>query len=1248
MELNIALLAGDGIGPEIITEAVKVSETVAKKFGHKINWKKGLVGAAAIDAVGEPYPDATHQICKEADAVLFGAIGDPKFDNDPSAKVRPEQGLLKMRKSLGLFANVRPTFTFDSLLDKSPLKRERIEGTDLVFLRELTGGIYFGEKGYIDSETAYDHCVYTKKEIKRLAKKGFELAMSRNKKLCCVDKANVLETSRLWRATVQEMESDYPEVKVSYEFVDAVAMRLIQYPGDYDVLITENLFGDILTDEASVITGSMGLMPSASVGESVALFEPIHGSFPQATGKNIANPLATILSAAMLFDMGLGLKKEATVIRAVFLQGNVGGIIDAGAGNNSYRMDKDTAKFYLYNFNNGDKIYFSSTYDSNDDGTKDADDFKGYVLSSYANRNSVVAHATAGQDRIIYITGTGELYRDENGDAVFKADGTVDLKTGSNDKRIGAIDKEEGSNAGTMIRFVNAVAADFKDKIISTLAYQYTRKPTKKTSPAPNVMITLCSIECDRSDDIENKCEKFTADLKGWCQLTKNIRIWDYTTQFTNFLAPFPNLHTLRPNIRLFKQNNAKWVFEQHSRNPSELFELRSYLMAKLLWNSERNEWDIISEFTEAYYGKAAKHILDYIKDIHQKITKNYPDFFLFLYGDPSQAFDAYLNPDNLRLYMRFFDRAAKAVEGDETLSNRVAKARLGIDFAFLEACKKNLSADFSMTQKKEGKQIINPILKQRLFNFKEVCEQNNIFLMNEMGLTVAHYYQQYEKTLARCMMPNKARGKKVTLLTKPHKYADENPQALTDGALGGNNFYANWLGFEGNHLEAIIDLGSQQTISSIDMAFLKVTNHVVFYPLEVVYAIAGVDQKFKVVGTVLNDDPLTKKTAINDIQYFHTTFKARKASTFVSCIGDEFLIETDDPETPADPVEEPISKIEAQDFIRKNKTDFFKADVEYVVFHQIEGVVFTSTNVDIIYHNHDANIHLYKNKEGEIQSFISSVYEVDYPGVDKTKGFSGIKFLWTTDGKIFAKQYYAYGKRGSDNYKNYYQQRDGKPCKGDPVPNPRIAAQKVSGIRGGMFGYTRTRKDGKPDFHDGIDLLNNYGDPVYAISVFYAQTKDEKRATINDVYGKDFPIFINGISLDDIEATRGNKTKIGALFGKDMDVVKYYDDASDNVTNVSDKSKSFYIRFEELCYDEKTEKRAYCVVGYQILKRNSNITIKGVTLTIGDSIEPLAAKAKIFHTGDEITFSFPSSALDVKFDPATRKITEIRYWTPT
>ncbi len=343
MKLNIALLAGDGIGPEIINEAVKVSNAIAQKFNHEINWIPALTGAAAIETVGEPYPDETHEVCLNADAILFGAIGHPRFDNDPSAKVRPEQGLLKMRQKLGLFANVRPTFTFPSLLDKSPLKKERIEGTDLVFLRELTGGIYFGERGRKDNgNTAFDTCTYTREEITRLAKKGFELAMTRSKKLCCVDKANVLESSRLWRETVQAMEKDYPEVEVSYEFVDAVAMRLVQWPNSYDVLITENLFGDILTDEASVISGSMGLMPSASIGDKNALYEPIHGSFPQATGLNIANPLATILSVAMMFEMSFNLYEEAALIRDVVNKSLKEGVVteDIADGGKSYKTSE--------------------------------------------------------------------------------------------------------------------------------------------------------------------------------------------------------------------------------------------------------------------------------------------------------------------------------------------------------------------------------------------------------------------------------------------------------------------------------------------------------------------------------------------------------------------------------------------------------------------------------------------------------------------------------------------------------------------------------------------------------------------------------------------------------------------------------------------------------------------------------------------------------------------------------------------
>jgi 3-isopropylmalate dehydrogenase len=345
MEMNIALLPGDGIGPEVVDQAVKVVKAIGEKFGHKINFETALTGAAAIDAVGLPYPDETHEVCLRSDAVLFGAIGDPKYDNDPSAKVRPEQGLLLMRKKLGLFCNVRPTFTFPSLVDKSPLKRERIEGTDLVFLRELTGGIYFGEpRGRSEQgDRAFDTCVYNVYEIERLARMGFEFAQKRRKLLTCVDKANVLATSRLWRETVQRLAPEYPDVKVEYEFVDAVAMRLIQWPKAYDVLITENLFGDILTDEASVISGSMGLMPSASLGSDTKLFEPIHGSYPQAAGKNIANPLATVLSAAMMFEYAFNLQDESNAISDAVNRSLEEGIVTedlAGDGGKAYKTSE--------------------------------------------------------------------------------------------------------------------------------------------------------------------------------------------------------------------------------------------------------------------------------------------------------------------------------------------------------------------------------------------------------------------------------------------------------------------------------------------------------------------------------------------------------------------------------------------------------------------------------------------------------------------------------------------------------------------------------------------------------------------------------------------------------------------------------------------------------------------------------------------------------------------------------------------
>lgn len=316
MNFKIALLPGDGIGPEIIREAVKVLDAVAKRFGHRFDYTEAAVGAAAIDSSGDPYPDETHRICEESDAILFGAVGDPKYDNDPAAKVRPEQGLLRMRRDLGLFANLRPVELFECLTDRSPLRPEVVRGTDFVCVRELTGGIYFGEPRGRDNggERAFDTCVYTRAEVERILEVAFGLAMKRRRRLTVVDKANVLETSRLWRETARRMSPLFPEVEVDYMFVDNAAMQLIRQPSYFDVMVTENMFGDILTDEASVISGSLGMLPSASVGERNALFEPIHGSYPQAAGRNTANPMAAILSAAMMLEH-LGLDGEGAAVR---------------------------------------------------------------------------------------------------------------------------------------------------------------------------------------------------------------------------------------------------------------------------------------------------------------------------------------------------------------------------------------------------------------------------------------------------------------------------------------------------------------------------------------------------------------------------------------------------------------------------------------------------------------------------------------------------------------------------------------------------------------------------------------------------------------------------------------------------------------------------------------------------------------------------------------------------------------------
>jgi 3-isopropylmalate dehydrogenase len=317
MEFNIAVLPGDGIGPEIVDQAKKVIGAVGQKFKHNFNFKHGLVGAIAIDKTGNPLPEETLDLCKSSNAVLFGAIGDPKYDNNPAAKIRPEQGLLALRKELGLYANVRPVSTFPSLIDKSPLKKEIVQGVDIMMIRELTGGIYFGKpQGRSeDGNTAYDSCVYSRYEVERVVKLACEYAMNRSKRITVVDKANVLATSRLWRETAVNVAKEYNELTMDFMFVDNAAMQLIQNPRRFDVIVTENMFGDILSDEASVLTGSLGLLPSASIGHLTSVFEPIHGSYPQAAGKNIANPLGTILSAAMMFDLAFNLKTEADIIR---------------------------------------------------------------------------------------------------------------------------------------------------------------------------------------------------------------------------------------------------------------------------------------------------------------------------------------------------------------------------------------------------------------------------------------------------------------------------------------------------------------------------------------------------------------------------------------------------------------------------------------------------------------------------------------------------------------------------------------------------------------------------------------------------------------------------------------------------------------------------------------------------------------------------------------------------------------------
>jgi 3-isopropylmalate dehydrogenase len=312
---HILIVPGDGIGQEVTEVGKKVLEKIAAKFGHDFTYDEALIGHVAIEATGDPLPAETLEKMKASDAVLFGAVGHPKYDNDPSAKVRPEQGLLKMRKELGLYANLRPIKLFDELLSASSIKPEILKGADILFFREWTGDIYFGEKGRKNNgDTAYDVAEYSRYEVERIGRKAFEAARTRKKHLVSVDKANVLESSRLWREVIQKLALEYPDVTVEYQFVDATAMLLIKDPKRFDVVVTANLFGDILTDEASQIAGSMGMLASASIGDGTGVYEPIHGSAHDITGKGLANPMASVLSAALLLDISFGMKAESEVV----------------------------------------------------------------------------------------------------------------------------------------------------------------------------------------------------------------------------------------------------------------------------------------------------------------------------------------------------------------------------------------------------------------------------------------------------------------------------------------------------------------------------------------------------------------------------------------------------------------------------------------------------------------------------------------------------------------------------------------------------------------------------------------------------------------------------------------------------------------------------------------------------------------------------------------------------------------------
>lgn len=441
-------------------------------------------------------------------------------------------------------------------------------------------------------------------------------------------------------------------------------------------------------------------------------------------------------------------------------------------------------------------------------------------------------------------------------------------------ERCASFDAEEGSPSGTMIQLVNRVANAFPNKTISTLAYQYTRHAPKHLRPEKNVLITLCSIEADRSAPIAQKSKDFENDLKEWSSIGATLQIWDYTTQFTNFLAPFPNIETLKPNINLFVDNNAKWIFEQHSHNPSELFELRSWLMSKLLWNPSLDYQTLLTEFTNAYYGKAGSLVKEYINDLHKSI-QSFPKFYLFLYGDPSQGFDSWLNEEKLKKYNSLFEQAASIYAKDTTLLKRVNAARIGVDFATLEYYRLNRPG-YPMTDT-QG-------LLTRMTRFEKSAKGSNVKIINEMGLPLDDYLNAYRSFMQTSSSENIAKGAKVTLKYKPTKYAKEDPQTLTDGAFGGWSFYANWLGFL-DHMDATIDLGEEKTFNQISINFLQVTNHVVFYPLNVSFEISHDGINFEKVSVAENKFPLTKESKINDIQHFASDKKEMKAR-YIRVIG--------------------------------------------------------------------------------------------------------------------------------------------------------------------------------------------------------------------------------------------------------------------------------------------------------------------------------------------------------------------------